>query len=69
MALENLVHSNPSFLLKVVNILRHALPEEALLLQQLDEVMSWCSLVSVEIHVLRKFVESLGFLNKVGECE
>ena len=69
MALDNCTHVHACLLLQVVNILCHATPEQALILQHLDEVVRRGGVVCRQVEVLGKPIESLRFFLEEAKLE
>ena len=64
MALDDCSHVHACLFLQVIDILCHAAPKQALILQHLDEVVRRGGVVRRQIEVLSEAIESLGLLLK-----
>ena len=69
MRLHNAPHIQTSFLLEVVDVLGHVLPQNALVLQHLDKVVSWGGLMRRGVKMLRKVVKCLRSIQKVSKLK
>ena len=69
MALDNTFHVHASFLLQIVDVLRHHFPKQLLVLKHLQEVVSRGGIVSCDIKMLRKSVKGLWLIYKVAQIK
>ena len=69
MALDDTVHIHACLFLEIVDILRHTLPHQSLILKHLDKVMRRCRIAGRQVKVLREFVERLWLVDEVVELE
>ena len=65
MALDHRAHVHPRLLLQIIDVLRHAAPQHALILKHFDEVMRWRRIVLSEVEVLGEAIEGLRFVHEV----